>query len=38
VNPLINLREIAPYVPAELFSFLIFEALEFLDEIEFEFH
>jgi len=38
VNTLIDLREIAPDVPAGLFSFLILEALEFPDEIESEFH
>jgi len=38
MNPVVDLGEVTPDVPAELFSFLGFEALEFLDEVEFEFY
>jgi hypothetical protein len=38
VDPVINLCQIAPDVPAELFKLFIFEPLEFFDKIEFEFH
>jgi hypothetical protein len=38
VNPVIDLREVAPDIPAELLAFLILEALEFFDEIKLEFH
>jgi hypothetical protein len=38
LDPLINLCQIAPDIPAELFVLFIFEPLEFLDEIKFEFH
>jgi hypothetical protein len=38
MNPVINLCQIAPDIPAELFVLFIFEPLEFLDEIKFEFH
>jgi len=37
MDPVIDLCQIAPYIPAELFTFFILEPLEFLDEIEFEF-
>lgn len=38
MNPVIDLREVTPDIPSKLFSFLILESLEFLDEVEFEFH
>lgn len=38
LNPVIDLCKIAPDIPAKCFAFLILEALEFLDEIQLEFH
>jgi hypothetical protein len=38
MNPVVDLGEVAPDIPAELLSLLLLESLEFLDEIEFEFN
>jgi hypothetical protein len=38
VNPVVDLCKVTPDIPTQLFAFLIFESLEFLDEVEFEFH
>ena len=38
VDPVVDLCEVAPDVPAELFMLLLLEPLEFLDEVEFEFY
>ena len=37
VDPVVDLGQIAPDVPAKLLEFLVLEPLKFLDEIEFEF-
>jgi hypothetical protein len=38
MDTVIDLCQVASDIPAKLFTFFIFEALEFLYEIEFEFH
>lgn len=36
MDPLIDLCQVAPDIPAELFFLIILEPLEFLDQVEFE--